>query len=466
MEDGKPGVEPHVVIVGGGFGGLAAAKALANKPVKVTLIDRSNHHTFQPLLYQVATAGLSPADIAAPLRGILKDGINIEVILGLVTEIDTAQKSICMGEERIDYDFLILAAGASNNYFGNDQWEPLAPGLKSLEEATEIRRRILVAFEQAEQARSEEERLRLMTFVIIGGGPTGVEMAGAIAELSSRTLKSDFRRINPQDAKVHLLEGAERLLSAFDPSLSQRAKEDLERLGVEVHLKTFVKDINPRSVVAGDLKIATQTVIWAAGVKASGLGECLNVERDRGGRVPVKADLSLPLNPEVFVIGDMSKAMQEDGSMVPGVAQGALQGGQHAAKMILRTLKGQPREPFKYWDKGSMATIGRSQAVLEVGKLKMTGLPAWFAWMLVHIYFLVGFGNRVLVFMQWVWAYVFFYRGARLITHWKTGRSIPRLGSPWAPDGSPGADDTNTRQAQVEGEVEDYPGGDDPSKVA
>lgn len=408
---------PHVVIVGGGFGGLEAARALAHEPVRVTLVDRSNHHTFQPLLYQVATGGLSPADIAAPIRAVLSDQENVDVLLGEVRSVDLAARRIALQDREIPYDALILAAGVVNNWFGHGSWESLAPGLKTLEDATNIRRRILVAFEEAERGMSDAEREAWLTFVVVGGGPTGVEMAGAIAELSRNTLASDFRRIKPGSARVLLLEGSPRLLGAFAPQLGDRAAGSLRRLGVDVRLSTFVKEIHPHGVEIEGGLIPSRTVVWAAGVGGNPLAKTLGVPLARGGRVDVGRDLSIPGHPEVFVVGDMARAVQEDGTEIPGMAQGAIQGGRLAARNALRVLGGEETAPFEYVDKGMMATIGRAAAVVDLGPIKLSGLVAWLAWLTVHLYFLIGFRNRFVVLFQWAWAYFTHQRGARLITH-------------------------------------------------
>jgi NADH dehydrogenase len=408
---------PQIVIVGGGFGGLEAAKALGGAPARVTLVDRRNHHLFQPLLYQVATAVLSPADIAQPIRAVLRDRANVEVVLGDVTSVDADGKQVVLADgSRLPYDYLVLAAGASHAYFGHDEWEPYAPGLKSLEEATDIRRRLLVSFEAAERERDPEKRKALMTFVVVGGGPTGVEMAGAIAEIARYSLAKDFRHIDTRDARVILLEAVDRLLLAFPAQLSRYALWDLQRLGVDVRFNTPVTDIGPGVVTAGGTEIKAATIIWAAGVKSSPVGATLGVETDRAGRVIVQPDLSIPGHPEVFVIGDMSSLMGPNGRPYPGVAQVAKQEGAWAAKNIRRAMAGKKMEPFQYIDLGNMATIGRNAAVADIRGVNLTGFFAWLVWALVHVFNLIGFRNRLVVGLQWLWGYLTFQRGARLIT--------------------------------------------------
>ena len=411
-------VRARVVIVGGGFGGLRAAKALANAPVRVTLVDRRNHHLFQPLLYQVATAALSPADIAQPIRSVLRGQPNVEVILADVDSIDVAAKEVVLEEDagRLPYDYLILAAGAHHAYFGHDEWETDAPGLKSLEDALDIRRRILTSFEEAERKLDPARRKALMTFVVVGGGPTGVEMAGAIAEIARFSLARDFRHIDTRDAKVILIEASTKLLAAFPDRLSRRSLRDLERLGVEVRFGKPVTAISSDAVTVGDEKIPANTVVWAAGVQASPLGRSLGVELDRAGRVRVNPDLSVPGHLEIFVIGDMASLEDAQGRPLPGVAQVAMQQGVWAAANILRAIEGKPARPFRYRDLGNMATIGRNSAVADIRGLRLTGFVAWLAWAVVHILNLIGFRNRVLVGLQWLWSYLTLQRGARLIT--------------------------------------------------
>ena len=408
---------PQVVVVGGGFGGLEAAKTLGGAPARVTLIDRRNHHLFQPLLYQVATAVLSPADIAQPIRAVLRDRANVEVVLGDVTSVDAASKQVELADgSRLPYDYLILAAGASHAYFGHDEWEPYAPGLKSLEEATDIRRRLLVSFEEAEREKDPERRKALMTFVVVGGGPTGVEMAGAIAEIARYSLAKDFRHIDTRDARVILVEAVDRLLLAFPAQLSRYALWDLQRLGVDVRFNSPVTHIGPGVVTAGGSEIKAATIIWAAGVKSSPIGATLGVETDRAGRVIVQPDLSIPGHPEVFVIGDMSSLAGPNGRPYPGVAQVAKQQGGWAAKNIRRIMAGKETEPFQYIDLGNMATIGRNAAVADIRGVNLTGFVAWLVWALVHVFNLIGFRNRIVVALQWLWGYMTFQRGARLIT--------------------------------------------------
>jgi NADH dehydrogenase len=426
---------PHVVIVGGGFGGLWAARALRRAPVSVTLIDRRNHHVFQPLLYQVATAALSPADVSGPIRSILRKQSATEVRMAEVTGFDLPGRQVVLADgQSVAYDYLVVATGATHAYFGHPEWEPLAPGLKTIEDATEIRRRFLLAFEAAEQEEDPEEQRALLTFVVVGAGPTGVEMAGAFAEIAHHSLVRDFRRIAPQTARVILLEGGPRILTAYDESLSAYAQRALERIGVEVRTGSVVTRIEPEAVYVGDEKIRTRNVVWAAGVTASPLGRALGVETDRVGRVMVQPDLSVPDHPEVFVVGDLANLAAPDGKPYPGVAQVAMQGGEHAARMIARTLKGEPRTPFRYRDKGSMATIGRRAAVLQGMGMKMKGWFAWMAWLLIHILFLIGFRNRLIVMMQWAWNYLTWQRGARLIT----GEVGADLAPPGKPLGTPG----------------------------
>lgn len=408
---------PHVVIVGAGFGGLSAAVALACSPVSVTVVDRRNYHLFQPLLYQVATAGLSPADIAAPVRHVLRSQTNAEVILGEVTGIDTATRKVRIGppEAALDYDYLILATGARHAYVA-PAWERHAPGLKDIEDATAMRGRILLAFERAETCADAAERARLMTFVVVGGGPTGVELAGAIAELAKRALARDFRRIDPSSARIVLLEGAPRLLTGFPESLSAYARRALERLGVEVRCGTFVEHVDAAGVSVADETIGARTVIWAAGVQASPAAAWLGATADRAGRVQVAADLSVPGCPGVFAIGDTAVLADRDPPL-PGVAPVAKQQGAHVARVIHAAVAGGPTPAtFRYRDYGNMATIGRSHAAADFGWLRVRGYLGWLLWSLVHIFFLIGFRNKVMVMAEWAWAYVTFQKGMRLIT--------------------------------------------------
>ena len=407
---------PHVVVVGGGFGGLYAARALAGKPVRVTLLDRRNHHLFQPLLYQVATAALNASDIAAPLRSVLRRAKNITVLLAQVDRVDLADRCLVLDRGEIRYDALILAVGASHSYFGHEDWEQYAPGLKSLEDALEIRRRVLLAYELAEREHDAAEREALLTFVVVGGGPTGVELAGALAEIARRTIARDFRSIDPTAARVLLLEGGPRVLAAFPEPLSRRAQESLERIGVEVRTRSVVTQVTADAVWLGGEQIRTRTVLWAAGVAASPLNRTLGVALDRSGRVSVEPDLSIPGHPEAFAIGDMSVVRDTSGTALPGLAPVAMQQGARAADNALRRLSGRPTRPFRYHDRGIMATIGRAAAVADIRGLRLSGLIAWLAWLLVHITFLIGFRNRLLVLFEWAWAYVSWHRGARLIT--------------------------------------------------
>jgi NADH dehydrogenase len=411
-------VRARVVIVGGGFGGLQAAKAFADAPVQVTLVDRRNHHLFQPLLYQVATAALSPADIAQPIRSVLRGQRNVDVVLAGVEAIDVAAKGVVLDQDggRLPYDYLILAAGANHAYFGHDEWAPNAPGLKTLEDALDIRRRILLSFEEAEREPNPARRKALMTFVVVGGGPTGVEMAGAIAEIARFSLARDFRHIDTRDARVILIEASSEVLAAFPDRLSRHALQDLERLGVDVRFGKPVTAIAPDAVTVGDEIIPANTIIWAAGVQSSPLGRSLGVELDRAGRVLVNPDLTVPGHPEIFVIGDMASLQDARGRSLPGVAQVAMQQGAWAAANILRAIEGKPTRPFRYRDFGNMATIGRNSAVADIRGLRLTGFVAWLAWAVVHILNLIGFRNRVLVGLQWLWSYLTLQRGARLIT--------------------------------------------------
>jgi NADH dehydrogenase len=409
--------KPRIVIIGGGFGGLQAAKDLGGEAVEVTLIDRKNHHTFQPLLYQVATAVLSPGEIASPIRRILHRYKNIEVILGEVTDFDLEKQTVRLhNSSEIPFDYLIVSAGARHAYFGHDEWENDAPGLKTVEDAVEIRRRVLLAFELAEREAYLTGVKKHMNFIVIGGGPTGVEMAGAIAGIARQALAKDFNLIDTRRALVMLLEGGDRILNTFAPELSEQAKKDLEDLGVEVYLKSFVTDVEPGRVKVAEKWIDCDVAVWATGVAASHLGKELGAEIDKAGRVFVQPDLTIPNHKNIFVIGDMASLKQENGQPVPGVAPAAIQMAQNAAANILRDLKGAARKDFKYWDKGSMATIGRNKAIVEAGKLKLTGFIAWLAWLFVHIISLIGFRNRLWVLTEWFWAYLTRERSARLIT--------------------------------------------------
>jgi NADH dehydrogenase len=441
---------PRVVIVGAGFGGLTAARALARAPARITVIDRKNHHTFQPLLYQVATAGLSPSEIAAPIRSILRGRDNVEVLLGEVTGFDLARRLVETPAQKIPYDYLVVAAGASHAYFGHDDWEPFAPGLKTIEDALEIRRRVLLAFELAErQAAAGESRLPL-NFVVVGAGPTGVELAGTLAEISRHALVQEFRAIDPKSTRIILLEGGPRVLPTYPAELSRSAQEQLQKLGVEVRTSALVTGVEPGVVRVGDTRLAAAVILWAAGVAASPLGKTLGVPVDRAGRVAVEPDLSLPDHPEVFVIGDLAALNDESGRMLPGVAPVAMQQGRYVARIIQRELEGAteapaqppPRPGFHYWDKGSLATIGRAAAVAEFGKLHISGFIAWLAWLFVHILFLIGFRNRLLVFIEWAWSYVTYERGARLITG---STQLPG----WTDLRSPGSDLRNSAAEEI-----------------
>jgi len=415
MENASP-KKPRVVIVGSGFGGLEAAKKLACKDVQVTVIDRTNYHLFQPLLYQVATAALSPADIAAPVRAVLSKCRNVEVILAEVQSVDVDAKKVKTVDLDIDYDYLILATGARHSYFGHDEWEKLAPGLKSLEDAIELRRRILLAFEYAEKITDEAARRAALNFVIIGGGPTGVEMAGAIAEISRHTLAKDFRHIDPSQARVILIEGEPRLLAAYPEDLSASARKQLEDLGVEVRTGARATKLSEAGVQVNGEFIPCRVKIWAAGNNASFVGKTLGAPVDRVGRVIVNDDLTIPGHPEVQVIGDLANFPHQTGQPLPGISPVAMQQGRHAARNVLTMTQGRKPQRFRYWDKGTMATIGRNKAVADLRFMHLSGLPAWLAWLFVHIVFLVGFRNRLLVLFQWAWAYLTFDKGARLIT--------------------------------------------------
>jgi NADH:ubiquinone reductase (H+-translocating) len=433
---------PRVVIVGAGFGGLNAAQALGHANARITVIDRKNYHTFQPLLYQVATAGLSPGEIAAPIRSILSSHKNVEVLMVEVTGFDLGRRKVETPDGEIPYDYLIVAAGASHAYFGHEDWEPFAPGLKTIEDALEIRRRVLLAFELAERQVAAGAAAAPLNFVVVGGGPTGVELAGTLAEISRHALAHEYRAIDPKSAHILLLEGGPRILPAYAEDLSRSAQEQLQHLGVEVRTSSVVTQIEPGAIHVGETRLAATVILWAAGVAASPLGKKLDAPVDRAGRVLVQNDLSLPGHPEVFVIGDLAALKDENGSLLPGVAPVALQEGNYVAKLIRRDIEssstsapgtapkpGAPflassarsreverRPPFRYWDKGSLATIGRAAAVAEFGKIHISGFIAWLAWLFVHILFLIGFRNRLLVFIQWAWSYVTYERGARLIT--------------------------------------------------
>ena len=408
---------PHVVIVGAGFGGLYCARALARHPVRITVLDQHNYHLFQPLLYQVATAALSPGQIALPIRAILRRFRNVQVLLGSVAGVDLAARRVLLdGGGRVPYDVLVLATGSRHSYFGHDEWEPLAPGLKSLDDALEMRRRLLWAYEVAEREPDPATRQAWLTFVIVGGGPTGVELAGAIAEIARHTLVRDFRHFSPAQSRVLLLEGLPRLLPAFPEDLSASAERQLRALGVEVRTGARVTEVSPGAVRVGDEVIPTHTVFWSAGNAASPLGRALGVEVDRVGRVPVEPDLTLPGHPEVYVIGDLALFAHQTGQPLPGLAPVAIQQGEAAAENIWRALSGQPRARFVYHDRGNLATVGRQAGVADLGLVHLEGLVAWLAWLFVHIFWLIGFPNRVLVLLQWAWSYLTYERGVRLIT--------------------------------------------------
>jgi NADH:ubiquinone reductase (H+-translocating) len=412
----KTDKRPRVVIIGGGFGGLYAARKLARHPVAITLLDRTNHHTFQPLLYQVATAVLSPGDIASPIRAVLRHRSNVEVILDEVQDFDLVRRVVKTPDNEFPYDYLIVAAGATHSYFGRDDWAPLAPGLKTLEDAIEIRRRVLLAFEWAERAAARGEAPRPINFVIIGGGPTGVELAGALADITRHALAGEFRTIDPARSRVLILEGGPRVLAAYPEDLSRSAQKQLENLGVEVRTSCVVTAVEPGLVRVGETAIESAVTLWAAGVAASPLGKKLGAPTDRAGRVIVEPDLSLPGHPEVFVVGDLASAKQADGRPVPGVAPAAIQMGEATARNVWRAISGEKTQPFHYRDKGSLATIGRDAAVAQIGRLHVGGTIAWLLWLFVHIFFLIGFRNRLLVMIEWAWAYLMHTNPTRLIT--------------------------------------------------
>jgi NADH dehydrogenase len=454
---------PRVYIVGGGFGGLAAARALAKSNVQVTLVDRRNHHVFQPLLYQVATASLSPADIAVPIRHILRGQANCRVVLAKITGVDLQRKRLLFQRGAVEFDYLILAAGATHSYMGHDEWEAVAPGLKSIEDATVIRRRILLAFESAEYEGDEARRRAALTFAIVGGGPTGVELAGAIKEVATESIPKDFHYIDTKTTRVVLLQGGDRLIPGFPPDLSERAKHDLEKMGVEVRLNAKVTAITADGVHIGEEFLPVRTVFWAAGVKASSLGATLGVKLDKSGRVVVGSDLAIAGHPEAFVIGDMAAAVTgPDAKPVPGVAQGAMQMGSYAGRVIADEVKAlaagraaPPRKPFSYFDKGSLATIGKARAVAQVGWLHIGGFPAWVLWGLIHVLFLVGFRNRIAVVFTWIFTWIFDSRDARLITgDARLDITTPRPGEhilavdPAEVAGQPGAAPAHAPEAQ------------------
>jgi NADH dehydrogenase len=429
--------KPRVVIVGAGFGGLNAARDLAKGNVQITVIDQKNYHTFQPLLYQVATAGLSPGEIAAPIRSILRSHKNVEVLMAEVTGFDLERRIVQTAESDVPYDYLIVAAGARHAYFGHDDWEPYAPGLKTIEDALEIRRRVLLAFELAERQAASGEPATPLNFVVVGGGPTGVELAGTLAEISHHALAHEFRSIDPARTHILLMEGGPRVLPTYAEDLSRSAQDQLHRLGVEVRTSTTVTQIEPGSVCAGATRLPATVIVWAAGVAASPLGKCLGTPVDRAGRVPVQPDLTIPGHPGVFVIGDLATLKDEHGKLLPGVAPVAMQQGRYVAKVIREEVGSEAapasdsRPAFHYWDKGSLATIGRAAAVAEFGRIHISGFIAWLSWLFIHILFLIGFRNRLLVFIQWAWSYVTYERGARLITGstylpgWTNEKSTP-----------------------------------------
>jgi NADH:ubiquinone reductase (H+-translocating) len=429
----------HVVVVGGGFGGLSVARALETAPVRVTLIDKSNHHLFQPLLYQVAMAGLTPGEIAVPIRGVLRGQENVRVLLAEVTAIDLGTRRISTREcAPIEYDYLVLAPGAVNSYFGHHDWARVAPGLKDLDDAVEIRRRVLLAFEAAEREPDPIVQRRMLTFVVIGGGPTGVELAGAIAELATFVLSRDFRAVHPDQTRVVLVEAGPRVLGSFTPETSDRARRTLEQMGIELRLEVRVTGIDSTGVTLGGDRIESSTVLWAAGVRASPLVAALGVETDRAGRIPVEPDCALPGHPETFVIGDAALYIPAGASLpLPGTSPVAMQQGRFVARAIRRAIEGEARETFVYVDKGSMATIGRSRAVAEIGRLRLGGFLAWMAWLVVHIFYLIDFRNRILVLIDWAWSYFTYQRGSRLIT----GHRL-NAGTPGGDDGR--ADSTST----------------------
>ena len=408
--------QPRVVIIGAGFGGLLAARTLARYPVRVTLLDRRNYHTFQPLLYQVATAGLSAGEIAAPIRWILRGRKNVEVLMSEVQDFDLSRRIVKLADGELAYDYLIVAAGASHAYFGHDEWEPFAPGLKTIEDALEIRRRVLLAFELAERTAASGQGQVDLNFVVVGGGPTGVELAGTLAEITRKALTNEFRTIDPKRTRIILLEGGPRVLPAYPEDLSRSAEEQLHKLGVEVQTSALVTQVEPGAVHIGETRVPAAVTLWAAGVAASPLGKKLGAPVDRAGRVLVNPDLTLPGHPEVFVVGDLAALKDKSGKWLPGLAPVAMQQGKTTAHNIGRDLRGEPRKNFHYFDKGSLATIGRAAAVADFGKIHVSGFLAWLSWLFVHIFFLIGFRNRLIVLIQWAWSYFTYERGARLIT--------------------------------------------------
>ena len=415
---------PHVVIIGGGFGGLSAAKALRKADVQVTVLDRRNHHVFQPLLYQVATATLSPGDIAAPSRGILRHARNVRVLLGEAARIDVAARRVELADGAVlDYDYLIVASGSSHAYFGHDEWEPFAPGLKTLEDAITIRRRILLAFEKAERETDPSRQRDLLTFVIVGGGPTGVELAGTLAEIARQTLRDEYRSIDTSHARIVLVE-ASRLLATFPESLQEAARRSLKRLGIEIKEGVAVTDIDAHGVMIGNERLDAGTIVWAAGVAASPLVKTLGVPLDRAGRVLVEPDLSIPGHPEVFVVGDVAAFLHQGGKLLPGVAQTAMQAAAHAAKNIIRRERGEPTLPFVYRNLGNMAIVGRGSAVADLPWARFSGVLGWLSWLFLHIVMLIGFRNRIVVLIEWAVAFLTFQRGARLITEQRSEEKV------------------------------------------
>ncbi len=407
---------PRVVVIGGGFAGLNAAKGLRHAPVQVTVLDRKNHHTFQPLLYQVALAELSPAEIASPIRNVLRRAKNTEVLLGAVHGFNLEKRLVRADGLEIPYDYLVVAAGATHAYFGHPEWKHYAPGLKTVEDATEIRGRVLLAFENAEREAFAKRETPPLNFVVIGAGPTGVELAGAISDISRRYLEHDFRSIDPRRSRIILLEGGPRVLPVYPEDLSASAERQLREMGVEVRTNAMVTNVEPGVVTVGKEKIPASVILWGAGVSASPLGKMLGTPLDRAGRVLVRPDLSVLDHPEVFVVGDLAAAKYKEGKMVPGVAPAAIQMGKFAGRQIRRSVAGKPREEFHYWDKGSLATIGRSRAVADFGRIHISGYFAWLSWLFVHLFFLIGFRNRIMVMLDWAWAYVTYNHSARLIT--------------------------------------------------
>ncbi|MFH1465701.1 MAG: NAD(P)/FAD-dependent oxidoreductase [Pseudomonadota bacterium] len=418
---------PHVLIVGAGFAGLYAARALARQPVRVTVMDQRNHHLFQPLLYQLATAGLQPSDIAAPTRQILRGMPNVTVLMGRARAVDLQARQVHLSERSLGYDYLVVAAGATHDYFGHPEWARHAPGLKSIEDALEIQGRVLLAYEAAERETDPERRRAWLTFVVVGAGPTGVELAGALGEIAHRTLARDFKNFDPRETRVVLLDGGDRVLGTFPEDLSAKARRQLESLGVEVRTGALVRDIDEHGVTLQDGRLDARTVIWAAGVRGSPLGEALGAPVDRRGRVKVAPDLSLPGHPEVFVVGDLA-CLEQDGQPIPGVAPAAIQMGRWAAHNILRRVAGEASAPFRYLDKGSLATIGRARGVARFGQLAFSGIVAWWLWLAIHIFFLIGFRNRFVVMLEWTWAYWTFDRSNRVIL---------RQSFPWMPGSEP-----------------------------